>query len=383
MDQERKFYLKIEKKISEELQIQAEFSIPLFPSSLTAFYGPSGSGKTTLLRCISGLDSPDSGMISMGEEIWVDTQRKLNLPPYRRNIGYVVQEDALFPHLRVEENVAYALKKKLGISRREIKTRVSHVLQKTGIEKLASRWPETLSGGEKRRVALARAIARQPRLLLLDEPLNGLDFKAKEEIRQLIEEIAYEGSCLTIMISHEKAEVIQMARYVGIISCGKLLQFGETSHVLSAPETLEVAQIIGLENVIPGEILCIEGGKVLVQTPLGVMETVLKDNKNEFSQGKKIFCLFRAEDIAISRDGNLLDNNEGTKKSILSIRNRYGGIVRKVRGSGGVAQLSIDCGVILNALISQSSLAEMNIREGDFLYLMIKAGAIHMMERDI
>ncbi|QSR89037.1 ABC transporter ATP-binding protein [Methylacidiphilum caldifontis] len=381
MDQQNKvFYLEIEKNISPSLQLQAQLTIPLCPSSLTAFYGPSGSGKTTLLRCISGLDFPDQGIISMGEEIWVDTKKKLNLPPYRRNIGYVVQEDALFPHLRVEKNVGYGLKKKEGLSRADIKLKISQALKKTGIEQLASRWPSSLSGGEKRRVALARAIARQPSLLLLDEPLNGLDFKAKEQIRGLIEEIAYQSGCLTIMISHDKAEIIQMARYVGIISSGKLLQFGETRQVFSEPATIEVASIIGIENIIPGEIVYLEQGKVVVETPIGQLEAVLKERKDVFFRGRKIFCLFRAEDVSILKNDGLADRD--IPKGSFSVRNRYTGRVKKIKMTEGLAHLSIDCGIMLNALISQSSLIEMKIRDGDSVSALVKTGAIHLIERD-
>ncbi|CAI9085541.1 ABC transporter ATP-binding protein [Candidatus Methylacidiphilum fumarolicum] len=380
MEEKKSFYLKIEKDLSQDFRVEIELTLPLFPASLIAIFGPSGSGKSTLLRCIAGLDIPDHGIIKVGEELWLDTEKKINVPPYKRSIGYVVQEDALFPHLKVEDNVGYGLKNQLKLTQTEARDKARQALRKVGIEHLASRWPQTLSGGERRRVALARAIAREPKLLLLDEPLNGLDFKSKEFLRQLIEEIASENGRLTVLISHEKTEIIQMARFVGIIDHGKLLQLGELREVFMQPATVEVAKIIGIENIVPGEILDITNGNVRMKTPIGLVEAVLKENMGKIMSGKKVFCVFRAEDLSLCKPDGVSGSAGGLHG--FSVRNRFIGTIKKIKINEGFAQVFIDCGMVLTALISHNALFELKIREGDSVCSLLKAGGIHLIERD-
>jgi len=157
--------------------IQVELRRPADAFSLTVLFGPSGSGKSTTLRCLAGLDRPERGTIRFGDEIWSDAGRGIFLPPQRRRIGYLFQDYALFPHLRVAQNIGYGLGKIAAAARRR---RIEEITALLGLAGLEDRYPRQLSGGQQQRVALARALVCRPRLLLLDEPLSALDAPTRE-----------------------------------------------------------------------------------------------------------------------------------------------------------------------------------------------------------
>lgn len=196
-----------------------------------ALFGPSGVGKTTLLRCIAGLDQPDSGFITMNQTSWFDRQQGLQLPTQQRRVGYMFQDYALFPHMTVRENLAFALRK--GVNQ----ARVDHMLAMMDIAELQHRKPELLSGGQKQRVALARALVAEPSVLLLDEPLSALDPTIRARLQDELLHMQRQLGITTLLVSHDVGEVYKLAQRVFVMEAGKIVQQGTPAEVFSAGQT--------------------------------------------------------------------------------------------------------------------------------------------------
>jgi iron(III) transport system ATP-binding protein len=216
--------------------------------TLTAILGASGSGKTTLLRVIIGFIAQEHGTITVGRTVVAEAGHT-HLPPEKRSLGYVAQEGALYPHLTVAENVSF------GLPRRERKAsaRIVDVLELVGLDaSYASRRPHQLSGGEQRRVALARALAPAPPLVLLDEPFSGLDAALRAETREaVLHALAAQGTT-AVLVTHDQAEALSMGREVGVLRAGRLIQTASPETLYRAPADLDVARFVGEAVVLPG-----------------------------------------------------------------------------------------------------------------------------------
>jgi molybdate transport system ATP-binding protein len=248
----------VRKKLSlatGEAYLEAAFA--LAPGSFVTLHGPSGAGKTTLLKILAGLVQPDAGTVTVGEETWLDTRRKVSVPPQRRAVGLVFQDYALFPNLTVRENVSFGLddKKHAG--------RVTELLERTGLTGLANRRPATLSGGQQQRVALARTLVRQPKLLLLDEPFAALDNATKSTLRNELLAFHRQFGLTTILVSHDPVEIYQLPDCVLEMDHGRLVRQG-------APRDLSGAGAPNDPVVLHGRVLSVtETGReclVRVQT---------------------------------------------------------------------------------------------------------------------
>jgi molybdate transport system ATP-binding protein len=201
------------------------------PPGITCVMGPSGAGKTTLLHAIAGLVTPQHGRIALGDDVWLDTAARFTRPAHLRPIGYVFQRLALFPHLRVVDNVAYGMPRALAPAARAAKSH--ELLARLGVLHVAARWPRTLSGGEAQRVALARALARGPRLLLLDEPYSALDRERRAELVALERAAVRDLGIPAIHVTHAIAEARALADQVIVIEAGKVAARGPASVVLA------------------------------------------------------------------------------------------------------------------------------------------------------
>lgn len=184
--------------------VRADLSLPLDRRHVVVLFGPSGCGKTTVLRCLAGLERPDSGSIRAGEQLWFDRASSVCLRPQQRDIGFLFQEYALFPHLSVRSNIAFGLS---HLSEPERNSRVEEWLERFRLEGLEKRRPREISGGQQQRVALARALARRPRLLLLDEPLSALDACLRMEVRQQLLENLSELKIPSVLVTHDPDDV--------------------------------------------------------------------------------------------------------------------------------------------------------------------------------
>jgi molybdate transport system ATP-binding protein len=234
-----------ERRFERGPTIRAALRQSLAEFSVTALVGPSGCGKTTILRCLAGLDLPQNGRISYGDETWFDGSRRVYLRPQQRGIGYLFQEYALFPHLTVSENIAFGLGSSRGAPRAAIGERVRELLDMLQLAGLAARYPHQLSGGQQQRVALARTVAPRPRLLLLDEPLSALDSPTRAELREELRRVLAEWAIPTLIVTHDAAEVAAFADYVVVLCDGRIRQQGPVSEVFQKPTDAEVARITG------------------------------------------------------------------------------------------------------------------------------------------
>ncbi|MDH6623167.1 putative spermidine/putrescine transport system ATP-binding protein [Streptomyces sp. LBL] len=240
-----------------------ELDLTVRRGEFTALLGPSGCGKTTTLRMIAGFLEPTAGRILLEGE---DATR---LPPERRNIGMVFQSYALFPHLTVEKNVAFGLRMR-GIADGELRTRTGEALELVGLSHLAGRKPKQLSGGQQQRIALARAIAVRPSVLLLDEPLSNLDARLRIQMRQELARIQKETGITAILVTHDQEEALELADNMVILDQGTVAQQGAPREVFGTPANRFVAEFLGYENFVElpdGRTVTIRPEHVEVFTP--------------------------------------------------------------------------------------------------------------------
>ena len=255
--------------------------------------GPSGCGKTTLLRMIAGLTETDEGQIIINGKDMTD------LPPDKRSNGMVFQNYALFPHMTVEQNIAYGLKRH-RVPKDETKRRVQFGLEMVRMEGLGKRYPRELSGGQQQRVALARALVMNPDLLLLDEPLSNLDAKLRKEMRLEIRNIQKKLNVTTIFVTHDQEEALTMADTIAIMNGGVVEQLGSPLEMYEHPNTQFVASFIGGTNLIEGEVVTSEGNAVTVRCG----KTMLRGlTNNTLTPGQKVITSQRPERLRLHANG--------------------------------------------------------------------------------
>ncbi|EDP5161294.1 sulfate/molybdate ABC transporter ATP-binding protein [Campylobacter jejuni] len=204
---------------------QLELNTSLKANEITAIFGESGAGKTTLLKIIAGLIKPEFGRIEVGDELWLDTQKNINLAIQKRKIGFVFQDYALFPNMSVKENISYAATSK---------QKVEELLSLMNLENLAKIYPKNLSGGQAQRVALARALAREPQILLLDEPLSALDFKMRSFLQDELVKILQHFKITTLLVSHDLAEIYKLSHRILELSDGKIIKDARTNEFFTS-----------------------------------------------------------------------------------------------------------------------------------------------------
>jgi molybdate transport system ATP-binding protein len=222
------------------------------PPGVTLLLGPNGAGKSTLLRQLAGLQRPATGSISLGARTLFDAQRRIDLPPEQRRIGMVFQQLALFPHLDVSHNIGFALKLR-GVGRPERLARIGQLLERLGIDHLASRRVTRLSGGEQQKVALARSLATDPLLLLLDEPTAALDPAARGEIRHWLRTVLTELKIPSLLVTHDVEEAAYFRKRIAVMEQGRIIQQGSFHQLLRAPASEFIARFVGV-NYLPGAI---------------------------------------------------------------------------------------------------------------------------------
>jgi len=226
--------------LTAELQLSREgFRLDVAlscPPGITCVMGPSGAGKSTILALLAGLAQPDRGRVALGDVVWLDRGKNVNVPTHERRLAFVFQQLALFPHMTAERNVAYALH---DLPRRERAQKARSLLERVGVGHLARRRPRTFSGGEAQRVALARALARSPQLVLLDEPFSALDRELRAQLVALVRELVAELGVPLVHVTHSVAEARQLADQVVRIERGKVVATGAPNDVLAGVTTLE------------------------------------------------------------------------------------------------------------------------------------------------
>lgn len=353
----------IAKSFPGRLTIEVAFKMALDPPTVLILFGPSGSGKTTILRCLAGLERPERGVIQCGADTWLDSVRGTRLPPQRRHLGYMFQDYALFPNHSVAGNVAFGMEATTDDDRYQ---RVRGVLALLQVEDLQDQKPGQLSGGQQQRVALARAIARRPRLLLLDEPLSALDVPTRTKLRGELRILLRQLAIPSIVVTHDWEEALALGDEMVVVKDGRVLQTGPPQQVFNRPRDTEVAKIVGMETVMPGQIVGSSEGLVAVE----VAGTKLHALAGEES-GPEVFVCIRAEDVVLEPVG----------AGATSARNKLNGLVRDIISMGALVRVEIDCGFLLAAVVTRSALEDLHLAAGSPVMAVVKAGAVHLIPR--
>ncbi len=365
---ERTLSFEVVRRFAGGPAIAARAAWPLHGAPVTVLFGPSGSGKTTVLRALAGLDRPDGGHIDFGGERWLDVARGLFLPPQARGVGLLFQEYALFPHLSVARNIGFGLHRQPHAHRQR---RIGEVAERFGLGGLLHRRPAELSGGQRQRVALARALAPSPRLLLLDEPLSALDAPSREALRGELRQLLEEAGIPAVVVTHDRVEALALGDRMAVLIEGSIRQVGPVHEVFSAPADVEVARVVGTENVFPARVVRREEGLVLVRTAgAGDVELLAVDPG---APGDELFACIRAEEVVL----------EPVDDHLSSARNRLPGVVASRRDEGALVRVTLACGAArglrLVALVTRSSAERLQLEPGREVCALVKAPSVRVV----
>jgi molybdate transport system ATP-binding protein len=329
-------------------------------SGVTALFGPSGSGKTSLVQMIAGLTRPTDAAIRFGETIWNDTGSRIFVPPHRRRIGYVFQEGRLFPHLTARQNLLYGQFFAPPGDRRITEDDVVALL---GIERLLGQRPTTLSGGEKQRVAIGRALLSAPRLILMDEPLSSLDRARRHEILPYIERIRDEVKIPVIYVSHALDEVARLANRVVLLEDGRVRAAGEPREVF--PELTFAQDGLAPQSILEARILGHDTHFGLSMAEIG--DSVVTLQPVDLPEGTTVRIRVPTTDVMIALE----------RHSDLSALNQLPGTVVAVEPDGHHVLVSVDChGQRIFARVTLLSADRLGLRPGMRVYALFKAVAV-------
>ena len=267
--------------------------LAIYKGEIFALVGASGCGKTTLLRMLAGFARQSSGGIS------IDGMEMSDVPPHERPVNMMFQSYALFPHMSVEANVGYGIKR-LPLDSATRRRRTQEALDMVQLGALAQRKPHQLSGGQRQRVALARALIRRPKLLLLDEPLSALDKKLREQTQFELMDLQYQLGITFIVVTHDQDEAMALATRIAVMERGKVLQVGTPSQIYEFPSTRFVADFVGTTNLFEGTVTACEPGLITVQC-LETGGDLLVDDVGRFSIGQRVWVALRPEKIRLSK----------------------------------------------------------------------------------
>jgi iron(III) transport system ATP-binding protein len=260
-------------------------------------FGPSGCGKSTLLRCIAGLEQHQAGEIAIGETIVSSPAKKIRLKPEQRPIGLVFQSYAVWPHMTVFDNVAFPLVRgRAKIRSAQAKPVVENLLERVGLASFAASLATRLSGGQQQRLALARALAARPQVLLLDEPLSNLDAALRTSLRQELKQIQRESGITTVYVTHDQAEALSMSDRIAVLNEGRIRQIGTPRQVYFSPAEAFIARLVGAANIIEGVVAEVGRG-ALINSEIGLLRarTTLGH-----PVGAAVTCFVRPENVRIS-----------------------------------------------------------------------------------
>src|SRR3954468_2383740 len=281
----------------ETVAAVAGINFEVAAGEMVTLLGPSGCGKTTTLRCVAGLEKADSGRISIGDRAVVDAEAKVFVPPHQRNIGMVFQSYAIWPHMTVLENVAYALEGK-RFSKAERRRLAMEALSAVKLGDVADRPAPRLSGGQQQRVAIARAIVGKPQVLLFDEPLSNLDARLRLEMRSELRRIQRQIGLSSIYVTHDQAEALAVSDWIVVMKEGLIIERGRPLDIYRYPRHVFTAQFLGTTNLIVGTVADVDAtpGRVGVTTPLGRIVGI--DPSRALSAGAKVRVSIRPEDLS-------------------------------------------------------------------------------------
>jgi putrescine transport system ATP-binding protein len=270
-----------------------QVSLNIYPGEFFSLLGGSGSGKTTLLRMLAGFETPSSG------KIYIDGKDVSHIPPYARPINMMFQSYALFPHMTVESNIAFGLKQEPLLPKEAIRQRTMEVLEMVQMSHLAKRKPHQLSGGQRQRVALARCLAKSPKVVLLDEPLSALDKKLREKMQFELVDIQEKIGTTFVMVTHDQSEAMTMSSRIAIMNNGALEQVGTPNQIYEFPQSRFAANFIGSTNMFEGHIIQNDADEAIIESE-DANCLFYVDHMIEGLDNQKIWVAVRPEKVDIS-----------------------------------------------------------------------------------
>jgi molybdate transport system ATP-binding protein len=338
-----------------------EFDLALADGEVLAVLGPNGAGKSTLLLLIAGLLRPDDGRIELGDAVVTDTDTGLFVPPHARGVAMLSQQALLFPHLSVAANVAFAPRSK-GHSRSEARATARRWLEAVDAEHLADRRPAQLSGGQAQRVAVARALAAEPQVLLLDEPMSALDVTAAPALRRLLRDILRNDNRTAVIVTHDLLDALAIADKVVVFEGGRIVESGPVRSVLMAPRSDFAARIAGV-NLVQGVI-----------TEPGILQTAWStriSGSGDMSPGSAAVALFRPLAVAVH-----LNAPHASPRNVIPVTiaemDIHGTTVR-VRGTD-----QPDGSTGLAADITPAAAADLDLAPGQDVYFVVKTQEVEL-----
>ncbi len=344
-----------------ERQLELQFSVPA--GEVLAVLGPNGAGKSTALQVIAGLVRPDDGLVRLGDRVLTDTRRGVSVATHDRRVGLLLQDPLLFPHLSVAANVAFGPRNRrrrwaVGPARRH-KASALHWLREVDGEQLADRRPRQLSGGQAQRVAIARALAAEPDVLLLDEPLSGLDVSAAAAVRAVLRKVATRDGRAAVLVTHDLVDVYTLADRVLVLESGRIAELGPVAEVLTAPRSQFGARIAGV-NLVSGAV----GADGALKDKWGTRWH--GTSADELTAGDTAVAVFSPAVVAVYRDAP-----HGSPRNTVAVRvaelESRGSVVRVccVDPSGSTPGLAAD--------ITADAAADLRLTPGDMVWLSVKS----------
>jgi molybdate transport system ATP-binding protein len=352
--------------------LDVEFSVAA--GEVLAVLGPNGAGKSTALHVISGLIRPDEGLVRLGDRVLTDTATGVNVPTYDRRVGLLLQDPLLFPHLTVAANVAFGphspreTSRKFGSARTARKATALRWLREVDAEQFADRRPRQLSGGQAQRVAIARALAAEPDVLLLDEPLSGLDVAAAAAVRAVLRAAVTRSGCAVVLVTHELLDVFTLADRVLVLESGKIAEIGTVLDVLSAPRSHFGARIAGV-NLVSGTIGT--DGSLHAEYGVRLYGTAAGEFAGEFSVGRNAVAVFAPTAVAVYEEPPHGSPRNTIEVTVTELDTRGSAVLMRGEeqpdGAPGLA-----------AQITADAAAELRLTPGQRVWFSIKAHEVSL-----
>jgi ABC-type Fe3+/spermidine/putrescine transport system ATPase subunit len=354
-------------KAFNDKQVINNLNLEIQKNETLALLGPNGSGKTTLLNMIAGLLTPGKGNIYINNIMvnGIMGSKKVNLKPFERKIGYVFQTMSLFPHMKIQDNIAYGLKS-LHLSEGEIKKKTKNMIEFVGLTEYAQAYPGQLSGGQQQRAALARSLAPEPQVILLDEPVSAVDPQLKESFRWELKKYLQTLEITTVYVTHNFNEAYMIADKIAILGNGHIEQVGNREEIFDKPQTAYVAKFLGT-NTFEGKV--IKKQNEYLQIEINNIPLLATFSTNKELAEKNVTVAIKPEDITLSTENPTSNSN---------ITNNLQGIITEIIQTHSTTQITIDVGFIIKTKNTHTIIKKLGITVGDKVYIAFSPSALNI-----
>jgi molybdate transport system ATP-binding protein len=351
---------KLQKKFGSGFALAVELD---FDTGFHILFGASGAGKTTLLDCLAGLTTPDEGMISLGGRILLNTSTHIDIPTFQRRVGYVLQSQGLFPHLTVNENIAF------GLESNRPNAKVEEIMREMEIAELQDRKPGQLSAGQRQRAALARTLVTEPRLLLMDEPLAALDASTKSTIVNVLRRWNEQRQVPILYVTHDREEAYSLGERLIVLEEGKVIASGAPQHVLTSPARNAIAQLAGFENLLQCEVVAEHPEQGTMSCRVTGTEVVLEAPLTRVA-GPEVVLGVRAGDILLAAE----------RPRGVSARNVLLGRIESLEQRGVLVRLFVNVnGAKFEAHVTPGARIVLGLSGEKNIWLVIKTYSCHLL----